>query len=94
MSKLEDAEYLKELLEACSILSFQKISDLDALLSSKSNLSSLLRSRKRHKIAPIRVGSTMLSLMLIYHSDAKFSRSVLLRKGWKDPVLSMLLDRK
>lgn len=93
MKTQKDSKYLTELLQACSSLGFNKIASLDALLRSEANFASLMRSKKKHSRRIIRVGPIMLSLMLVYHSDSKFTRSVLMKNGWKEPALSILLDR-
>jgi ppGpp synthetase/RelA/SpoT-type nucleotidyltranferase len=93
MTDLDDASYLAELLEACSLIGFENVSSFDALLRSEVNFSSLLNSKNRHKKGIVRIGLTLLSLLLVYHSDSRFTRDILSGKGWKGPVLTALVDR-
>lgn len=93
MTDLDDASYLAELLEACSLIGFENVSSFDALLRSEVNFSSLLNSKNRHKKGIVRIGPTLLSLLLVYHSDSRFTRDILSGKGWKGPVLTALVDR-
>lgn len=93
MDLYEDNRYLTEMLEASSLLGFKNIAALERFLSSEDRLSNLIQSIEKHAKPVIRAGSISLCLMLIYHSEDKFSRSFLSKKGWKEPVLSILVDR-
>ena len=92
MSSEEDAKYSNELLQACSVLGLEKVSSLKSLVSGN-NQQKLMRSLRKHGKPSIRIGPTALSLMLVYHSNVKFSRKSLAKKGWKEPLLSILVDR-
>lgn len=93
MDALEDNRYLNDLVEACSMMKFENIAALEGFLSSQNNLLNLIQSINRHKKPVIRIGPVALCLMLVYHSDDRFSRSFLSERGWKEPVLSILVDR-
>lgn len=94
MGALEDNRYLSDLLEACSFMGFENIASLEGFLSSMGKLRNLIQSINRHGKPTIRTGPIALCLMLIYHSEDKFSRAYLSERGWKEPVLSVLVDRQ
>jgi ppGpp synthetase/RelA/SpoT-type nucleotidyltranferase len=93
MNDLDDTSYLAELLEACSSVGFQDASSFDVFLRSEDNFSSFLNSKKLHEKGFVRIGPALLSLLLVYHSDTRFTKDILSGKGWKDPVLTILVDR-
>lgn len=90
---LRSRAHLNDLLEACSIMRLDNVVSLESYLSQEEKLSRFMQSVSRHGNPSIRAGPIAICLMLIYHSDEEFSSSFLSKRGWADPMLTILSDR-
>ena len=93
MDSFEDNRYLNDLVEACSIMKLDNVASLEGCLSQEEKLSRFMQSVSRHGSPAIRAGPIAICLMLVYHSDEKFSSIFLSERGWAEPMLTILPDR-
>lgn len=88
----EDMLFMDELYEACQFADLRTISDVDSIVSDKALTNHLFASIKKHGIN-IRSGPTLLTLLLLYHSNKNIDQRFLLNRNWDKGSINLIVDR-